>query len=166
MHLIIDMTDDTDLSPVVFARNARREQGMMGRVKRERWSSVCLTFLLPITPHTPLERDSERWLETSQVMILYWTTVGGWMDLGMCIWHPHRFLRDKWHYHQFAKGIVCFTAVLSVFTQCSLPTNGCWEPNHIPLEKSPYRKLGANTFQKMEAEMLHALHKTFIVITT
>ena len=60
MHLIIDMTDDTDLSPVVFARNTRREQGMMmGRVKRERWSSVCLTFLLPITPHTPLERESE-----------------------------------------------------------------------------------------------------------
>ena len=77
MHLIIDLCDDTDLFPVVFARNARREQGMMGRVKRERWSSVCLTFLLPITPHTPLERDSESWLETSQVMILYWTTVGG-----------------------------------------------------------------------------------------
>ena len=151
------MSDDTDLSPVVFARNALREQGMMGREKRERRSSVCLTFLLPITPYTPLERDSERWLGTSQVMILYWTTVGGWMDLGMCIWHPHRFLRDKWHYQQFAKGIVCFTAVLSV---------GCWELNHSPLEKSPYRKLGANTFQNMEAEMLHALHKTFIVITT
>ena len=60
MHLKLDLSDDTDLSPVVFARNARRQQGMMGREKRERWSSVCLTFLLPITLHTPLERDSER----------------------------------------------------------------------------------------------------------
>ena len=148
MHLIIDLCDDTDLFPVVFARNARREQGMMGRVKRERRSSVCLTFLLPITPHTPLERDSESWLETSQVMILYWTTVGGWMDLGRCIWHPHRFLRDKWHYHQFAKGIVCFTAVLSVFTQCCSPqtavenrTTFLWR-NHrtVNVARTPSRK--------------------------
>ena len=60
MHLIIDLSDDTDLFPVVFAHNARREQGMMGREKRERRSSLYLTFLLPITPHTPLERDNER----------------------------------------------------------------------------------------------------------
>ena len=60
MHLIIDLSDDTDLFPVVFTRNARREQGMMGREKRERPSSLRLTFLLPITPNTPLERDSER----------------------------------------------------------------------------------------------------------
>ena len=59
MHLIIDLSDDTDLSPVIFARNARRQQGMMGTEKRERWSSLCLTFLLPITPHTPLERERE-----------------------------------------------------------------------------------------------------------
>ena len=60
MHLKLDLIDDTDLFPVVLARNARREQGMMGREKRERRSSLCLTFLLPITPHTPLERDGER----------------------------------------------------------------------------------------------------------
>ena len=60
MHLKLDLSDGTDLFPVVFAGNARREQGMMGREKRERRSSLCLTFLLPITPHTPLERDSER----------------------------------------------------------------------------------------------------------
>ena len=166
MHLIIDLSDDTDLFPVVFARNARWEQEMMGRVKRERWSSLCLTFLLPITPHTPLERDSERWLETSQVMILFGRTVGG--------------LNGSWNVYlaspQISQGEVTLSPICqrhSLLHSRSFclhamlfPTNGCWELNHIPLEKSPYRKLGANTFQKMEAEMLHALHKTFIVHTT
>ena len=60
MHLIIDLSDDTDLFPVVFARNARREQGMMGRVKRERWSSVWGVMGRRKVRHTPLERDNER----------------------------------------------------------------------------------------------------------
>ena len=51
--------------PVVFAKRARREQGVMGREKRRK--SLSLAFLLPITPRAPLERDRERRLGTSQI---------------------------------------------------------------------------------------------------